>query len=409
MKYISLSDFDYELPAARIAEFPLPRGEAKQLRYEKGEISHKQFKELPEALKPEHLLFFNNTRVIPARMHFFKETGAMIEVFLLAPLKPSKVVAEAMQVSGEAVWEATIGNLKKWKDGQQLSLEAALDGEKLSIYADLVSREQKQVRLSWTPAHYSLAEVVEAAGRIPLPPYILREAEESDKETYQTVYSQHAGAVAAPTAGLHFSPEILQALADKGVEQQQLTLHVGAGTFQPVKSENALAHKMHGEQVVVEKQHLQALTQKKPVIAVGTTSMRTLESLYWFGVKVWREKPRQALPFQVAQFEPYQEESQGEPPPLHQVAQALLDYMERTGVEELHGNTEIYLFPGYQFRVCQGLVTNFHMPKSTLLLLIAAFIGNDWKKVYQEALDHGYRFLSYGDSSLLITPQQIQK
>lgn len=409
MKHIPLEDFNYALPSDRIAEFPLPRGTAKQLRYAQGEVTHSQFAGLPDLLTEQHLLFFNNTKVIPARIHFFKETGALIEVFLLSPIAPSKVVAEAMQVEGEAVWEATIGNLKKWKDGQTISVEATIDDKPLKIEARLEDREEKLVRLSWVPAHYSLAEVVEAAGRIPLPPYIRREAAETDKETYQTVYSQHAGAVAAPTAGLHFSESIMEQMAANGVEQQQLTLHVGAGTFQPVKSENALAHHMHGEQMVIYKEQIRALSQRKDIVAVGTTSMRTLESLYWFGLKVWRTKPQKAIPFQVAQFEPYEEANTGELPALHVIAQSLIEYMDRVNIEALHGSTEIYLFPGYTFRVCQGLITNFHMPKSTLLLLIAAFIGDDWKKVYQEALENDYRFLSYGDSSILFTPQEVSK
>lgn len=400
--YISLNDYNYDLPNEQIAHEPLPRGEAKQLRYRDGYITHSTFKQVVECLTAQHLLFFNNTKVLPARMFFYKETGALIEVFLLAPIAPSKEIAEAMLVKGGAVWECTIGNLKKWKDGQVLTANGVLEGKPLEVKATLEDREKGHVRLSWNLRDHSFVDIVEALGRTPLPPYIKREAEESDKERYQTVYSKQEGAVAAPTAGLHFSEGILDELQAKDVEMQELTLHVGAGTFQPVKTDNAIAHKMHGEQVLVSKAHLVALIQPKPVVAVGTTSMRTLESLYWYGVKVMDAKEQ--VPFFIDKLYPYQWKEEQLPSRIESM-KAILDYMERYELKELRGTTEIYIFPPYQFRVCQGLITNFHMPKSTLLLLVGAFIGNDWKKVYAEALTNDYRFLSYGDSSILFTPQ----
>jgi S-adenosylmethionine:tRNA ribosyltransferase-isomerase len=403
--FISLSDYDYPLPPERIAEVPLPRGAAKQLRYAAGRIEHGQFAALPQHLHAGHQLFFNNTKVLPARMHFHKGTGGLVEIFLLSPEAPSKDVAAAMLAQGEAVWQCAIGNLKRWKDGQPL--QAATADGKVQATAWLEDRQAGRVRLEWMPADMPFVDVVEALGKTPLPPYIRREAEEADKERYQTVYSKAAGAVAAPTAGLHFSEEILLELAGKGIEMHELTLHVGAGTFQPVKTENALAHPMHGEQVLVRRAEVEALCRPKAVVAVGTTSMRTLESLYWYGVALLERKGGGAVPFFVEKLAPYQRPEEALPGKAA-CMEAVLRYMDEQGLDALQGATEIYLFPSYRFRICEGLVTNFHMPKSTLLLLIAAFIGPDWRRVYQEALDGGYRFLSYGDSSLLFTHQTVR-
>jgi S-adenosylmethionine:tRNA ribosyltransferase-isomerase len=391
---VKLSDYNYELPNERIALFPAERGQSKLLCYQEGQISHRKFTDVLALLTPSHQLFFNNTKVLPARMHFHKETGALIEVFLLHPVFPTKEVASAMLAKHEAVWECTIGNLKKWKDEQPLVLELP-DGTQL--IAQLHDREAHLVAFRWT-GEASFAEVVEMAGKIPLPPYIKREADEADKDRYQTVYSKEKGAVAAPTAGLHFSEEILAQLAQKGVEMHELTLHVGAGTFQPVKEENAINHAMHEEQMLVRRHEIEALLSHKPVVAVGTTSMRTLESLYWFGVKLLQAgKP---LPFFIEKLYPYQHAQAL--PTQQESMQAILGYLDSQQLDVLKGSTEIFIFPSYQFRICKALITNFHTPKSTLLMLIAAFVGEqEWPRIYKEALANDYRFLSYGDSSIL--------
>ncbi|MGB0521575.1 MAG: S-adenosylmethionine:tRNA ribosyltransferase-isomerase [Flammeovirgaceae bacterium] len=397
LKAINPDRYDYPLPQDRIAKYPLPRGTSKLLHYQKGKIEHLNFAAITDLLDAEHLLVVNNTKVLPARMHFVKDTGAQIEIFLLNPVLPTPVITEAMLVKNECTWHCTIGNLKRWKEEVVLIKTVELDnGTKVEVKAAFSNRENREIRFSWEE-DVAFVDLVEAAGKTPLPPYIKREAEESDKTNYQTVYSKNEGAVAAPTAGLHFTDEIIQQLAQKGVAKEEVTLHVGAGTFQPIKVDNAIEHDMHQEQIEVTLANLKALKSGKQVVAVGTTSMRTLESLYWYGVKLLKDLGED---FFIEKLFPYRFEST-ELPSLADAMTAIEELMKEKQVERLMGETQIYIFPSYQFQVCKGLITNFHMPHSTLLLLIAAFIGEDWKNVYQAALAQDYRFLSYGDSSFL--------
>ena len=393
-KEIDLKDYHYDLPENRIAKFPLPqRSQSKLLFYNKGAISHHSFFEIDQKLPTDSLLFFNNTRVIPARVHFYKETGAHIEVFLLEPHAPTTDIPSAMLVKGSCQWRCMVGNLKKWKPGQSLSLPL---GNDVTLSVKIVDREEQLLSFSWNSDH-SFVDILGYVGKVPLPPYIKRELAEDDKERYQTVYSEKEGAVAAPTAGLHFDESTLVQVKKKGITLDYLTLHVSAGTFQPIKVDNVLHHPMHYEQVEVSKKNIENLLDNEQVIAVGTTSMRTLESLYWYGADlVLKNKTR----FDIEKLRPYQHET-GLPSPKEALG-AIWEHMERNGLQKLNGSTEIFIFPGYDFKICKGLITNYHLPGSTLILLIAAFIGEDWKSVYRQALDNDYRFLSYGDSSLLI-------
>lgn len=390
---LDLTEFTYSLPPDRIATYPLPQRDAsKLLVYKSGKIKHELFPSVKEHLKPGNLLVFNNTKVIPARLLFTKDSGAVIEIFLLEPVEPSPVVAVAMQATESATWRCTIGNLKKWKDDAVLSKST----DQLEMRATLIDRERGLVSLSWTSG-LTFAESVSLLGDVPLPPYLKRAAEESDRRRYQTVYSRHEGAVAAPTAGLHFTTQVLDSLAAKGIATDYLTLHVSAGTFQPIKTSSVKDHVMHAEQVTVTKDNLDNLLNHPQVVAVGTTSMRTLESLYWYGVKLMRD-PNAA--FAIGQSDPYV--SREHLPSTTDALQAVRNQMSRLGTDSLTGETSIYILPGYTFRICRGLITNFHQPGSTLIVLVAAFIGPDWRKVYAEAMDNDYRFLSYGDSSLLL-------
>lgn len=397
---VNPADFSYELPDERIARHPLEqRDHSKLLHYKGGEINHLRFDGLPALLPDNAFLFFNDTKVIPARIIFYKETGARIELFLLHPVAPSRMVQEAMQVEGSCVWQCMVGNYKKWKDEQVLSLDLDLGGKTVPLKARIKDREAMEIELSWEAPGVKLVDVVEAAGQVPLPPYIDREVTEEDKPRYQTVYSSNAGAVAAPTAGLHFTDEVLARLEAKGVGRDFLTLHVSAGTFQPIKAERVTEHPMHSEQILINRENLRnLLVADRFIIATGTTSMRTLESLYWYGVKLLRGE---GTDFHIPKLYPY---GHGDAalPAMQEAMQAVLSHMEAVGAEQITGETEIFIFPGYTFRVCQGLITNFHLPGSTLILLIAAFVGENWRKIYEEALQGGYRFLSYGDSSLLM-------
>jgi S-adenosylmethionine:tRNA ribosyltransferase-isomerase len=398
-RHINISDYDYELDEARIAKYPLPERDASRLLlWRSGNIQHHVFREIPSLLQGDEILYFNNTKVIPARLHFRKETGSLIEIFLLSPVQPT-LVEQAMQACGTTTWHCAVGNLKRWKEGQVLQQELLIQSRKAILRASLADRQSQQVHLEWEPADIPFVQVVNAVGEIPIPPYLKRQAEAEDSHTYQTVYGKKEGAVAAPTAGLHFTPAVLEALREKGIRNEELTLHVSAGTFRPVSSENALEHDMHSEQVVVRRENVEALCTGRRVIAVGTTAMRTLESTYWFGVRLLSNP---AAVFDIEQYEPYGHAPEALPD-LQTVARGLLAYMERHDLQELHGSTRIYIVPGYPFQVCDGLLTNFHQPCSTLLLLIAAFTGeSNWRTIYQKALSRDYRFLSYGDSSLLL-------
>ncbi|QSE96268.1 S-adenosylmethionine:tRNA ribosyltransferase-isomerase [Fulvivirga lutea] len=391
---INLQDYTYDLPEDRIAKEPLAnRSDSKLLVYKNGEISHSLFNSITDQLPPNSHLVFNDTRVIPARLFFTKETGALIEIFLLEPVAPTNEIASAMLVKKRATWKCLIGNQKKWKDGQQLTKTLT---DKTSITANLVDRQNQIVELSWNN-DLEFVHVVTAAGQIPLPPYINREVTYEDQERYQTIYSKFEGAVAAPTAGLHFDELVMSKMKQKGITNDYVTLHVSAGTFQPVKTENALDHNMHSEQIVITKEFVQTLIEKENIISVGTTSMRTLESLYWYGVKLMSGKND----FMIEKLYPYQHNS-ATLPTRKECLEIVLSYMERNSLEKITGNTEIFIVPGYQFKMCDGLITNYHLPGSTLILLVAAFIGDNWREVYKKALANDYRFLSYGDSSLLL-------
>ncbi|UJP64059.1 S-adenosylmethionine:tRNA ribosyltransferase-isomerase [Mongoliitalea daihaiensis] len=394
---VKLSDYDYTLPEERIAKFPLEkRDHSRLLHFRDGIISHQHFYELPEFIPSSSMMVFNNTKVIPARMIFQRASGAKIELFLLKPLGPSTVINEVMQAKHSVSWECMIGNLKKWKDGEVLKGEINIGDESLIISAFLIDRGQKTVQFEWDTEH-AFVDIVEATGEVPLPPYLNRKPTAEDKPRYQTVYSKKEGAVAAPTAGLHFTDEVLSALKGKGIQEEFLTLHVSAGTFQPIKVSNVKEHAMHSEQVVVDYRTIEALaSHNQEIIAVGTTSMRSLESLYWYGVLL-SENP--SASFAIPKLFPY--EYTGKPLTRQEAFTIILHYMDAFELEEITGTTEIFIFPSYQFKVCDGLVTNFHQPSSTLILLVAAFTNNQWRSIYTEALTKEYRFLSYGDSSLL--------
>ncbi|WP_215223892.1 S-adenosylmethionine:tRNA ribosyltransferase-isomerase [Echinicola shivajiensis] len=395
---IKLSDYQYELPDERIAKFPLEkRDHSKLLHFEEGEIEHHRFFDLPGLLPSNSLMVFNNTKVIPARLIFKRASGAKIEIFLLQPIAPNQVINEVMIHEGPVTWKAMIGNLKKWKDDEVLEGLAIINDKEVKVSAALSDRASGHVQISWDKEHIPFAAIVEASGEVPLPPYLNRKATSEDKPRYQTVYSQKEGAVAAPTAGLHFTDDILNQLSEKGIKKEYLTLHVGAGTFQPIKDENVTDHPMHSEQVVVRKENIKNLLEHEGnIIAVGTTSMRSLESIYWFGVKLLNEEDKLFL---IPKLYPYQ--NHPKKASLKESLKAILDYMENENLEEVTGSTEIFIMPGYRFKVCNGLLTNFHQPGSTLILLVAAFTKNRWKNIYKEALSQDYRFLSYGDSSLL--------
>lgn len=391
-KEILIKDYWYELPSARIAQYPLEeRDQSKLLIYRQGEIIHSQFKSITAYLPSNCTLFFNNTRVIPARMFFQKSTGAVIELFLLHPVTPSLLVVQAMEAKATCRWICAIGNLKRWTRGQTLTQSFG----NLILEAVLVDREKGLIEFNWSPVDLTFAEVVSLSGHTPLPPYLNRKAEEKDKERYQTVYSKYHGAVAAPTAGLHFTEDVLNELKRNGHDSQYLTLHVSAGTFQPVKVENAAEHIMHEEQVIVTRENIEGMLKSNNIIAVGTTSMRTLESVYWYGVKL-KNQPK--APFVITQHDPYQSNSNLT---LKESLQNILKKMDSNKENTLWGETSIYIMPGYRFRIVDTLITNFHQPGSTLMLLVAAFIGEAWKGIYNEAIRNDYRFLSYGDSSLL--------
>ena len=395
---IKLSDYEYTLPEDRIAKFPLEkRDESKLIQYNKGVISHHHFFDLPELIQTGSMLVFNNTKVIPARLIFQRETGAKIEIFLLKPIEPTTVISEIMLNTGSVIWETMIGNLKKWKDHEILQGRVLINGQPIIISASIVNKEKKTVKFDWTGENIPFVSIVEAAGEVPLPPYLNRKATDEDRPRYQTVYSKKEGAVAAPTAGLHFTEEILEKLQTKEVNKEFVTLHVSAGTFQPIKDESVSEHPMHSEQVIIDLKTVSNLVKHQDkIIAVGTTSMRTLESIYWYGTKLLLEKEEK---FIIPKLYPYADYDQL--PSRSESFKAVLHYMEEKNIHEITGSTEIFIMPSYQFRVCDGLITNFHQPSSTLVLLVAAFTKGDWRSIYEEAMQKDYRFLSYGDSSLI--------
>ena len=400
-KHIKISDYNYPLPDERIAKFPLKeRDSSKLLVYSHGEIEERVFTSLPEYIEPGSLMIFNNTKVIQARLHFRKETGALIEIFCLEPIKPNDYVLNFQQTEHSA-WLCMVGNLKKWKEGP-LHKEMTVKGKPLTLTATRgeCHGTSHRIDFSWDNSEVTFADILEVFGELPIPPYLNRETQESDKETYQTVYSKIKGSVAAPTAGLHFTERVLDTLRNKGVDLEEVTLHVGAGTFRPVKSEEIAGHDMHTEYISVNRQTIEKLLKHGgETTAVGTTSVRTIESLYYIGVILESRPEASQEELHVRQWMPYENETNLTPV---QALQNILDYMERNHLDALHTSTQIIIAPGYEYKIVKRIVTNFHQPQSTLLLLVSAFVKGDWRKIYDYALAHDFRFLSYGDSSLLI-------
>ena len=406
-KNIKITEYNYPLDEERIAKFPLKRRDnSKLLLYKHGDITEDVFRNLPNHIPTDALMVFNNTKVIMARMRFRKATGANIEVFLLEPLLPADYQV-AFQTNGLCEWCCMVGNLKKWK-GETLTMQLQLGGAPLTLSATRVGEEGTghRVRFQWDRQDVSFAELIDAVGELPIPPYLNRQTEESDKTTYQTVYSKIKGSVAAPTAGLHFTERVLDDISSRGIEREELTLHVGAGTFRPVKSETIGEHPMHTEYVAVRRHTIERLiAHDGQAIAVGTTSVRTLESLYFMGLKVLRNRDVKEEELHVFQWEPYESQHntvKGEKVTAVEALQALMGWMDRQQLTVLHSSTQIIIAPGYEYKIVKMLVTNFHQPQSTLLLLVSAFVHGDWRKIYDYALGHDFRFLSYGDSSLLI-------
>ena len=407
-RHIHISDYNYPLPDERIAKFPLAqRDHSKLLVFENGDISEDIFYNITGHLPNGALMVFNNTKVIQARMHFRKETGALIEVFLLEPAEPADY--ELMfQTNGKCAWHCLVGNLKKWKEGQ-LSRSFDVNGKTVTLSVERLHEERTShwVEFRWDNPDVSFAEILDAAGELPIPPYLNRDTQESDKTTYQTVYSKIKGSVAAPTAGLHFTDKVLADIDAHGIDREELTLHVGAGTFKPVKSEEIEGHEMHTEYICVNKKTIDKLiAHGGKAIAVGTTSVRTLESLYYMGVKLHDNPNLTEEQLHVGQWEPYDyaERLAAEgTSPLDTIdaLREISDYLDRNSRKALHSSTQIIIAPGFEYHIVDILVTNFHQPQSTLLLLVSAFVKGEWRRIYDYALAHDFRFLSYGDSCLI--------
>lgn len=391
LKPQSLSEFEYELPDSRIAKFPLcKRDSSKLLFYNKGEISHSSFADIVNVIPSHAALLFNKSKVVPARLEFLKESGTRIEVFLLEPYESE--YSSTFSSKGEVQFKTLVGNKKRWKEGQVLTNNAG----KFVLNANWINREGNIVNLSWNN-EYSFSEVLDSIGKLPLPPYLNRDPIKSDYTTYQTVFAEEVGAVAAPTAALHFEKRELNLLQQKGISTHKMTLHVSAGTFLPVTVENVLEHPMHNEIFYYDKQDVHYLFETDFLIPVGTTSLRMAESLYWMGLALLHNKD---VSFSLDKLFPYQ--SQFECVDKNEVKNALLSYLDSHPNQRIKASTRLMIIPGYKPQLCKGLITNFHQPCSTLVMLVASLIGNDWHKVYQSALENDYRFLSYGDSSLLI-------
>ena len=420
-KPLLIESYNYELPDERIAKYPLTERDAsKLLVYKNGKISESRFSELAEVLPEGCLLVYNNTRVIHARLVFYKSTGARIEVFCLEPVTPSDYALSLSSAEG-CEWKCLVGNLKKWKAGK-LTRHIELNGRTIIFSAEKISTSQNthRIRFEWDDSRISFSEILECIGELPIPPYLNRDTEASDEQTYQTVYSKVEGSVAAPTAGLHFTDAVFESLRKKHIELEELTLHVGAGTFQPVKAEDVSAHIMHTETIAVPLKTIRHIRKNLGnIIAVGTTSVRTLESLYYVGcgplslrdfpLKEENSTREVGVEVRVGQWEPYSLPEN--PISANEALQNIIDYLEENGLDTLHAETQILIKPGFRFRVINGMITNFHQPKSTLLLLVSAFAGKDWKQIYDFALENDFRFLSYGDSSVLLSdlsPDQHQ-
>jgi len=416
-KNISISDYSYSLPEERIAKYPLAERDASKLLIYKearpddpvgrGEIIEDIYRNIADHLPENSLLVFNDTKVVEARLLFQKSTGGVIEIFCLEPHEQYTDITTAMLQKAKVFWHCLVGGASKWKKGQSLEKKIRQGEKEIILKANYIEKRADSflIELSWTSAELSFAEILHHAGAIPLPPYIKRTVEESDSERYQTVYAHVDGSVAAPTAGLHFTDNIFKQLKEKNIQTDFLTLHVGAGTFKPVKSETIQEHDMHAEWIDVSRTTIENILNNpdKNTIAVGTTSLRTIESLYWLGRKLelrsGNRQPEQSSGFQVSQWEAYETEEKNIP--ANEALQTLLEWMNKNKLERLIAKTQILIAPGYEFKIVNGLITNFHQPQSTLLLLIAGFIGEEWRKVYDHALQNDFRFLSYGDGCLL--------
>lgn len=404
-KHLSIAEFTYELPTERIADYPVhPRDQSKLLIFQKGNTGHDIYANISRHLPDDSLLVFNNTKVVEARLLFQKPTGGVIEIFCLEPHEQYKDITTALQQTGKVWWQCLVGGASKWKPGQVLQKTITSGEGEIQLSASYIEKKAGSfiIQLSWEPAGKSFAEILHLAGAIPLPPYIKRKADDTDSETYQTIYAKTDGSVAAPTAGLHFTENIFTQLKEKNIQTSYVTLHVGAGTFKPVKAEIMGEHEMHAEFIDVSADTIRELAvavEERAVIPVGTTSMRTIESLYWLGVKASQENEINGL----SQWEVYEHPVQNMP--ANEALDALLKWMEMHNMKQLITKTQIIIAPGYRFRIAKGLVTNFHQPQSTLLLLIAALVGDKWKDLYRFAMENDFRFLSYGDGCLLIPEQ----
>jgi S-adenosylmethionine:tRNA ribosyltransferase-isomerase len=399
---IKIEDYNYELPEERIAKYPLPQRDESKLLYLNNNIPEaRKFRELPDLLSSDSLLVFNETKVIRARLLFRKPSGAAIEIFCLEPVEPTNDFQLAFQQPSTVVWKCLVGNARRWKN-EILELKIGNGNKTIVLKAEKKSKEGNAflIAFNWKPENLPFAEIIGQTGQVPLPPYLNRKAEESDKERYQTIYARQDGSVAAPTAGLHFTDRIFEKLHTKGIETEQVTLHVGAGTFKPVSSETMAGHEMHTEHIVVPVEALKHMRKKieDRIIAVGTTSLRTIESLYWMAAKLRSGDDS----FKINQWDPYdlEQEISG-----REALEILIDYAASNGLKEIKGQTQMIIAPGYHLKMARGLLTNFHQPKSTLLLLVAAIIGDRWKNAYDFSLQNGFRFLSYGDSCLFLYEQ----
>lgn len=401
-RHIRIKDYNYGLPDGRIAKHPLKdRDQCKLLVYNHGDISDTVFNTLPQYLPQGALMVFNNTKVIQARLHFRKETGAKIEIFCLEPAAPTDYALN-FACNGRCSWYCLVGNSSKWKEGT-LRRDFNVKGRTVEVYALRKAPHGAasfEVEFTWDDADVTFADLLDAIGEIPIPPYLNRRSEESDKTDYQTVYSKINGSVACPTAGLHFTDSVLEALDRHGIDREEVTLHVGAGTFKPVKSEEIEGHEMHSEYIVVHRQTIEKLiAHDGRAVAVGTTSVRTLESLYYIGVKLSSHPDATEEDMHIGQWMPYDHDYTLE---VTEALRHILDWLDRNHTEALHTSTQIIIAPGYTYKIVQAMVTNFHQPQSTLLLLVSAFVKGDWRRIYDHALANGYRFLSYGDACLLI-------
>ena len=397
---IRMGEYTYPLPEERIAKYPLrERENSKLVIYKNGEISHDNFGNLVSYLQPGSLLVFNETKVIRARLEFRKETGARIEIFCLEPYSPADYNL-AFEASYSVSWRCIVGNLRKWKK-QILSKIIITNEFEFKLFAERIGEKDGEqiIKFSWNNKEVSFGEILEATGLTPIPPYLNRDSEEIDNNRYQTIYSKNKGSVAAPTAGFHFTDTILKNLDRKKINRAQVTLHIGTGTFKPIKSSTARGHKMHTERFFISQPELLKLAENKQIIPVGTTSLRTIESLYWLGNKIKQNPTINPDNLVINQWESYNQDISLS---RKKIVEILLEFMDKNGKTKIEASTEIMIIPGYKFRMTDGLITNYHQPHSTLLLLIAAFVGPDWKKIYQYSLENDFRFLSYGDSSLLL-------